>query len=362
MKVVTTITENNSVNVKRYENDICVGDRNIRLVDYCRGMMKPLPMGAIFEHLREESAELADYLKVLDEPESFDEFLITLLENVSSTWYEENPMFLRYLSIAFSRLNTVKVDDPHVVDFLTTVTMNVNEIPMEDNMATLVIELLKRFLTESNSKNLEYKKVEILKAILLTLEREQKDEIKNAISQLIPHMDNKWFKETMERVQASTNKKIPYFSGQIPPGVAFLGVNSHGTSYVYEIPKSRIRVKYHDVSIDDVGHPRLLAIYKLNGEKVLSMKLVAVKENEPIHDLMDVYSYPYAHVFKNGSVCWSGYSSFNKDMLPHIAKMFLSTSNSSHLAADCLQLYKENEGKAFDDSKLIKLGSLEELL
>ncbi|MEI2358948.1 hypothetical protein V8V70_22300, partial [Mesobacillus zeae] len=176
------------------------------------------------------------------------------------------------------------------------------------------------------------------------------------------HMDNKWFKETMEKVQASTNKKVPYFSGQIPPGIAYMGVNSHGTSYVYEIPKSKIRVKYHDVAIDDVGHPRLLAIYKLKGEKVASMKLVAVKENEPIHDLMDVYRYPYAHVFANGSVCWSGYSGFTKDTLPHIAKMFLSTSNSNHGVEGCLKLYKENEGKDFDDSKIIPFGSLEELL
>lgn len=361
MKLVTTISENNSVNIKRFENDICVGERNIRLLDYCKGLLEPLPMGAIFEHLHINISELEDYLKELNEPENFDEFLLAIFNNLSTTWYNENPSFLRFLTVAFNRLNTIEPNNPYVTDFLSAIIKNVKEISLEDNMATLVYEILKRLLKENNTNNLEKKKIELFKAIVSTLESEHKEELKNAIYHLIPHMDNKWFKEMMEKALEARSEVMPYFNGTIPPGVAYLGVNSHGTSYVYELPKAKIRVKYHDVPIEEVGHPRMLAIYKLKGEKVSSMKLVAVKEHEEIHDQMDVYRYPYSHVFNNGSVCWSGYSSFKKDMLPHIANIFLSTSNSNH-GVDCLKLYKENEGKDFDDSKLKLLGKLEELL
>lgn len=360
MKVVTTISENNSVNVKRYENNVCVGERNIRLVDYCRGMMKPLPMGAIFEHLSAETSELEEYLKELNEPKDFNEFLAILLKNLSASWYQDNPTLLEVLAIAISKLNTISVDNPNIVNFLTAVTQKVNEIPLGENLGTLVIEILKRFLKENNNKELETKKVQIFKALISTLSSEQKDEIQNAISQLTPHMDDEWFKQMLEKTTAK--KKISFFSGSLPPGLTYLGVNSEGTSYVYEVPKSMFRVKYHGTPIEDVGHPRLLAIYKLNNEdQVSSMKLVAVKENEEIHDLMDVYHYPYSHVFSDGKVCWYEYRNFKKNDLPQIANLFLSTSNSNH-GVDSLKLYKENEGKDFDDSKLKPLGKLKELL
>lgn len=361
MKVVTTIAENNSVNVKRYENDVCVGERNIRLVDYCRGMIKPLPMGAIFEHLSAETSELEGYLKELNEPKNFNDFLNTLLKNLSGSWYQDNPILLEFLAIAISKLNTVSVDNPNVVNFLTAVTQKVDEIPLEDDLGTLVIEILKRFLKENNNMELEQKKVEIYKAIISTLSSEQKNEIQNTITQLTPHMDDEWFKQMIEKSTA-LKKKISYFSGSLPPGLTYMGVNTQGTSFVYEVPKSRFRVKYHGVPIEDVGHPRLLAIYKLNSkEHVSSMKLVAVKENEEIHDLMDVYHYPYSHVFLDGKVCWYEYGNFKKNDLPQIANLFLSTSNSNH-GIDCLNLYKENEGKDFEDSKLKPLSKLKELL
>lgn len=361
MKVVTTISENNSVNVKRYENNVCVGERNIRLVDYCRGMMKPLPMGAIFEHLITETPELEEYLKELNEPKNFNEFLTMLLKNLSASWYQDNPILLEVLAIAVSKLNTISVDNPNVVNFLMAVTQKVNEIPMGDNLGSLVIEILKRFLKENNKKELEQKKVQIFRAIISTLSSEQKEELQNVISKLTPHMDDEWFKQMIEQ-SIAIKQKITYFSGSLPPGLSYMGVSTQGTSYVYEVPKSRFRVKYHGAPIEDVGHPRLLAIYKLkNEEQVSSMKLVAVKENEEIHDLMDVYRYPYSHVFADGKVCWYEYGNFKKNDLPQIANLFLSTSNSNH-GADCLKLYKENEGKDFDDSKLKPLGKLMELL
>ncbi|MFY0520586.1 hypothetical protein ACOMCU_22555 [Lysinibacillus sp. UGB7] len=366
MKIVTTITENNSVKIQRFENDVCVGERSIRLVDYCKGFIKPLPMGAIFEHLCTEKSELEEYLNELEEPENFDQFLISIFENLSTSWYEENPAFLNYLAVAFNRLSSVKVDNPYLIDFLTSIAKKADKIPLEDNMATLVIVILKRFLKEeNNSKVLDKKKIEIFNAIISTLKTEHKNELKNAISHLTPHMDSEWFYEmmtAMEKVQATTNKKITFFSGKLPPGLSYFNVNSRGTSFVYEVAKTRLRVKFFDTPIEDVGHPRLLAIYKLSGEKVSSMKLVAVKEHDEINDDMDVYHYPYAHVFNNGSVCWYGYQDFTKDLLPNIANLFLSTSNSNHMVNNCLELYKEYEGKDFDDSKLKLLGKLEELL
>lgn len=366
MKIITTINENESVKIQRYENDIKVRERNIRLVDYCISLMKQLPIGTVIEHLVDEKKELTEYLERLEDPVNFEEFLTTLLDNVPSDWYEDNPAFLKLLEISYRRLKSVKADEQYVTKFLQTITKNYKDLKVNTELAELMFLLLKRFLSEKLNEDdtvLVKRKQQIVKEILMLLKVEDKDEIKQVIESLIPHLDNSWFSEMVLKAQKHSDSKITYFSGKVPQGVSLMGVTSSGVSYVYEVPKSRIRVSYHNTAMHDVGHPRLLAIYRLDDkEHISSMKIVAVKDGEQIHNNMTVYEYPFAHVFKGGGVCWPEFRQLKSDLLPHAANMFLCSNNSNHGRPNAFEIYKENEGKDFDDSKLVPFTTLEELL
>ncbi|MBM7607262.1 hypothetical protein JOD29_000499 [Lysinibacillus composti] len=365
MKIVATINENESVNVQRFENELKVGERNIRCYDYCYAMMEQLPMSAIFEYLSNSNGPMGDYLKDLEEEGEFNKFFETILNSVSTDWYEDNSEFLRFLAVILRRTNKMNVDDPFVLDFLQAIIEQHDKLDINEQLATIMIGLLKKFLKQGPAEDsgLESKKNAIFKAILHSIQVEHREELKNVIQNVIPHVDEKWFSEMILNTQQKSDKKLHYFAGKIPPGVSYMGVNSQGVSYVYEVPKSRIRVKYHGASIDDVGHPRLLAIYKIGeDDKIISMKIVAVKEGEPINDNMQVFRYPFAHVFGGGNVCWYTYRTLTSDMLPHVANIFLSTDNSNHGRGNTFEIYKENEGKDFDDSKLEPFGLLNEVL
>lgn len=363
MKIVTTISENTSVNVQRFENDMKVGERNLRLVDYCYSLMKGLPIGALFEHLVSEEEDVKEYFKNLEDFAGFDEFFSLLLKNVPGKWYEENPEFLNFLSIAMGKLSSIEPTDPNVSQFLLTISRNSGDLPMDSNMVSLLLHFFERLLSTKQEDSSNKVIRNIFVRLIKLLDSEQNEELKNTITHLIPNLDEKWFGEMVMKVQKESTVKVSYFGGQIPEGVSYMGVTSHGTSFVYKVPKGRIRLKYKGVVMEDVGHPNLLAIYRLNSnDKISSMKLVAVKDTGKLKEDTEVFEYPYSHVYSTGSVCWSAYHEFTSEQLPHVANMFLSTDNSGHLRENCYDLYKENEGKDFDDSKLSPFGLLRDLL
>lgn len=74
-----------------------------------------------------------------------------------------------------------------------------------------------------------------------------------------------------------------------------------------EIPKRKWDISYFnkDLVYEQVGFPRMLFGYKLNGNRVVDLYCLALKGDQRVTDDMQIYKFPFANV-SNGLVCMGG--------------------------------------------------------
>lgn len=108
---------------------------------------------------------------------------------------------------------------------------------------------------------------------------------------------------------------------------------NHQQIVFFDIPKTRWDMKYYDTSIEQVGYPRLLFGYQLQGNKVTEMFLFGLKDNGRIRGDTELFKFPFANV-KDGKVCMGG------NIYPTITDLYqLSTYHNVFFAAPSSNCY-----------------------
>jgi hypothetical protein len=103
-----------------------------------------------------------------------------------------------------------------------------------------------------------------------------------------------------------------------------------------EVPKSRWDIHYYDSPMKQVGFPRLIFGYRLQGAKFRSMLLLAVKDVGKIHADTELFKFPYANV-SNGRVCLGG------NVIPPIQEISqVATYHNLFFAAPSSNCYYSN--------------------
>lgn len=362
MKIVATIEENEAVNVKRFENDILIGERNVSVADYCYSLASELPIGVFIKHLLESPFDVAEYISNISDFADFSAFMSMFISKVSPYWYSNDEAIITMCNSFIARLDNVKPTTPEVDVFVSNLVKALPTIELNTTYYSLFLELLKKII----SINDEVVEVQVRRAvyhnIVHQLQSTDIEEVKSTISNVIPHLDHVWFSNMVLEAQKVSTKPITYYSGKMPKNVDYVFVNAKSASFVYDVPKQLLETTFKGAKIGKIGYPRLLFIYTLTDEGTVdTMRLFAAKEGDELNDAMAVYEYPYSHVFNSGRVCWN-YSDITIDMLPIAHELFLGANNSTHSRENVLELFTEQKDKSYDEDKLKFIGKLGNVL
>jgi len=104
-----------------------------------------------------------------------------------------------------------------------------------------------------------------------------------------------------------------------------------------EVPRKRWDIRYYDSPMEQVGFPRLIFGYRVQGATFKNMFLLAVKDSGKIKGDTPLYKFPYANV-SNGRVCMGG------NVLPPIQEISqLATYHHLFFAAPSSNCYYGTE-------------------
>lgn len=357
MKTVAIFKEDTPVTIQRFEGELQVGERKVYMADFIGSLTNELPLGSLVERIVERKSELEKYLNnvVDDRDDAISDLFTHLLKNVKVDWYKDNVYLQRLAFSALPKLSLADPNDEHVIELILNMVKNTDNLTINSHFGDLTLALVKKFLMDNSSElDIVDARKKLSKAILSILVQDE-PQIKTIFKNLVPYFDKGWLIDTLtEAVTAqsqNSNKVLAEVS--IPKGCVLMQVGTEFSTYVLEVPKAQFRVKYFDTAYEDVGHPRMLCVVKVKGERILDMALCAIPENIEISSTMVIYKYPYSNVFDSGKVCWTGYKDPGMIRnLSQLANIFLSTTNNSHLKSNVRELFEENSGKVFDDTIL----------
>lgn len=351
MKTITTFEDGKKVSVERYDGELKVGERKLYMSDYILSLTEELPIADIVSSLIDREEELEEYFNSLDTDESnFSKFLVHAMRVAESRWLINNSNYMEFVRFAISKVDLVKMEPESIEKIFQALLRHVKILPEEAVYADLLYTLLERAIKDSQKQNV----IERIFPVIIKMARTMDSPmLKELFDLMVPHVDGKWLLDAAER--SAKNEPIVLLSTAIPKNCVFMSATTNTTNYVLEIPKSQLRVKFHDIAYENVGHPRLLSIVSVSGNNAVGMKFFAVNETGDINDQTPLFRYPFSNVYENGNVCWSGYSEVEiksvKDieMLP---LMFLSTTNNTHLNNKVRELFAELSGKEFPEEML----------
>lgn len=128
------------------------------------------------------------------------------------------------------------------------------------------------------------------------------------------------------------------------------------------VHKQRWNITFYETPISEVGFPRMIFKYSIEGKKVRLQNIIAVKDDGPISKDTPVYHFPFSHVSTDGNVCMGG------NVFPEIEEvqqigtfhnLFLASPFTSDYGAKSVtgktvnQLFDALMNKDFDDEWLL---------
>lgn len=347
-KLVFTIDNGEYPLMERYEDGLKVGSRKVSLETLIRSFIEDASIGLIFDVLiNNRMDDIIEYFEQVDTARDNGFLFIVVLFNHIQDGLMDSGNFSELAKLVIEKAE----DEALSVDELTTVLSSwINKVrctPCKIEYVELYRDLLHYFLGSTNTEDLGIQK-ELLKTIYKYLKGlKEKKAIDNWVAM---HMEHLPASMLIEALQArNENNRVIYGFSSIPKNAAFVATTSVGTTYFYDIPKSKIRVKYQDVPFDNVGHPRLLFAISTVNNRAQDVKLCATRGKQDLTLETDLYQYPFSNVHPSGKVCWSGWNDLPIDQIP---MMFLNTTNNSHLNSDTLSLFKMYQNKNYPDKNL----------
>jgi hypothetical protein len=363
MKIVSTLEENKPVNVKRFEGDLLVGERNVSVSDYAYSLMAELPFNSIFKHLIESEKYIESYLMDAIDFKDFTGFLKSLIAAVPLSWLDDDRTILTLATILTKKLNLVSTSTPEVATFVQALIKNADKITLSSDYYLLFNELIRLILANKDEDINSELQSTIFNNMMMILSQEQSQSVLNTIENLVPQLDPKWFTEMLLETHKKSKKIITYFSGKVPPKVDYIQSTSSGTYFIYDLPKAKVETKYLGQSLGLVGYPRMIFCYQMNeaSNTVKQARIFALAEGDILSPDTTVYEYPYSHVFSNGSPCWR-YDDITYQMLPTAHELFLAANNDNHGRAEVHKLFLQFQNRTFDDTTLHAKGPLRNVL
>lgn len=126
-----------------------------------------------------------------------------------------------------------------------------------------------------------------------------------------------------------------------------------------EVEAQRFDIQYHRKQFEDVGHPKMLFLLTLRGQKVLSCKIVCVKD-QVLTPETKLYRYPFSNVHNDTSTCWPDLGTYQIKSVAHIGTLpfaFIHSKNNEHLynGVNLGEKYNDLQGKDFKFDELVPL-------
>ncbi|MBM7607265.1 hypothetical protein JOD29_000502 [Lysinibacillus composti] len=356
-KVVVTIDEGKTPSIERYENEIKVGNRKVTLDTLLRGFIQDAPIELVFDVLVNRRCEdMEEYFDTISPSESTNsgyKFLLTLFNQIPQGLMNDE-LFSDFALLVIQRMEDSHITVDELTPILSTWVQKIKEAPTQPEYLNLYVDLLQYFLGSQQSGDMEIQK-ELLRTLYKYMkDLKEKDKIDKLVASHIQHLPTSLLLDALKERNEGNNKVVYGFTN-VPKNASYIATTSKGTTYFYDIPKTKMRVKFQDVPFEDVGHPRLLFAISIDKSgAVYSLKLAALKGKKPLAIDTPLYHYPYSNVYKSGAVCWSGFRELPIDQIP---LMFLSTPNNNHLNDNTLSLFEKYKGKNFPDTRLIEMNA-----
>ncbi|WP_338657183.1 hypothetical protein V6B14_23320 (plasmid) [Sporosarcina psychrophila] len=355
MQILAKFENGERVTVERYEQDKKVGTRRLYINDYIVSLMTELPISDIIQHIIvERNYDYKEYIKSLEDTEELSDFMVQTMQHADRFYLGKNKQYQLFLKYALEKVDLLQLHGEVVENLFVSLIDQVKGLPNEPIYVQLLDELLKRVITIDTKKEVIGRVFPILIKMASDVNSKQ---LREWFELAIPHIDPLWLIEALGRLKDAEEMKIAEL--EIPKNCVLAQVTTKRHIYVLEIPKSRFRVKFHNLAYEDVGHPRLACILHVQNKQVTKMKLVAVPDVGDISLETPIYHYPYSNVFDNGVVCWNGYKdeiiNSGKD-LATMPLIFLSGTNNTHLQSNVRELFEHYSGQDFPAEQLRPFG------
>lgn len=123
-----------------------------------------------------------------------------------------------------------------------------------------------------------------------------------------------------------------------------------------EVEAQRFDIQYHRKQFEEVGHPKMLFLFTLRGQKVMNCKIVCVKD-QVLTPETKLYRYPFSNVHGDTSTCWPDLRTYQVKSIAHVGTMpfaFIHSQNNEHLfsGVNLGEKYHALQGKDFDSDTL----------
>jgi len=278
------------------------------------------------------------------------------------------------VAMAFNYLDESQYDEELVKEFYLSLTQHFDptELSEQETISALKRFLfrIRRFEDRSAIEELFYYLLEevnllgelkgkyagkILERLFMQARSSLNKELIHSLFQVTSEVaERDWIQEVLAqhipKKKACTSPLLPkncFIYQEMLDGAKIVGI---------QVEAQRFDIKYHRKEFLDVGHPNMLFLFTIRGQKVLNCKLVCVKD-KILTPETQLYRYPFSNVYTNTDTCWPDLNTYRVKSIAHLGTMpfaFLHSINNEHLfqGVNLGEKYFELQGEDFDHETL----------
>lgn len=341
--------------VTRRENGIEIGKRKVLIDDLLRSFLKFMEPAELIGFLIEEgySEAITTLLEHTVDVDVLQELFEMLLNRANEeAKLEEDLLFASLLSAMLKRVDVTNIETGILPNLLEAALKNIESVNCEEvNHYNL---LFKRLLEKVNIHEASQEVIGEFLTILMerVVNETNEHELERIFTAIAEKSKERWIEKVISlRRPNTTVARTPI----LPRGTIHFSEDLSGVIQIaIEVPKERFNVILKNREYSNVGHPRLIFVFRTKGEKILNMWILTV-DNKPLTPHSTIYHYPFAHVYQNCTVCW-GYRNEMVTSLDYLAQLpfiFIQTPNNHDLANNALaSLFSKLQDSDFDDKWL----------
>ena len=276
------------------------------------------------------------YIQETEDEEAVTEFFLNLVSKFDPTNFSEEET-INALRRFLTRIHSFE-DKTHIQELFYHLLEEVNLLGA-DIAGKYAGKVLEQLLTKAKTNTLD---IEMIHSLFQVTSKVAKRE---------------WVLEVLE--QHIPKKKV-YSSPLLPKNCFIYQEMMDGALIVgIEVEAQRFNINYHRKQFEDVGHPKLLFLFTVRGQKVLGCRLVCVKD-QVLTPETQLYRYPFSNVFEHTGTCWPDLKSYQIKSVAHLGTMpfaFLHSQNNDHAysGVNLGEKYHDLQGKDFDHDTLAPL-------